>query len=431
MSTSARSDLAEEHISDVEASGGALGRDLPGAAVAPEGAVHLRILESAPEGGGALPSLTEPEPLRPSGTFAREALFDLRTPRKVMRVTFPEPRVRRRVVQAMQSVLQLSGAAAAFVRACEIEGAMILVYHAVVTGEEARWLDPRYTVSVGAFESQMRFLARYRKVVSVGTLMDSIERGRSIPPGTVAITFDDGYLTTLTRAVPILKRYGLPALTYVATGYVSRQEPQFADVLFSAFNFRTRHELDFPPDILGRARLTEREPIRWAYMALEHALLSASYEDRRILLAEIVDQLRPGCLPPRLTLSWSDVARMRELHEGMEIGLHTRDHVDLSSCSAERAASEITACIDDARAHLDGPIHHFSYPFGRSHAAARAAVARAGLRSGAVTEPPALVRNGVDRFALPRLNAPKDMSRFPFFTGGAYPDLSLAVLRRT
>jgi peptidoglycan/xylan/chitin deacetylase (PgdA/CDA1 family) len=340
-------------------------------------------------------------------------------------------RVRRVLLCAAQSALYLSGVGALFLRTRSPEGAMILMYHGIVRPHDAPWIDPRFSVSVSTFEAQMRFLRRRRHVMSMTELVDKIERRDAISPGTVVITFDDGYRSTLEIAAPILKRYDLPAVVYLATGYVARGQAQFIDTLFSAFEQRTRHVLNLPTESLeSPADLRDSNVSRRVYLALAHRLMVSGIDQRERLLAEVIDQLRPRDRAPRLTLTWEEVARLRRFHPRFEIGVHTKNHIDLTSCTPAVVSSEVLGSAEDVRRELGADPAHFSYPFGRSNEHARAAVARAMLRSAAVTEPATLARSGADLLGLPRLTAPGTMGLFPFYTSGAYPDLSHKVLGR-
>jgi peptidoglycan/xylan/chitin deacetylase (PgdA/CDA1 family) len=335
------------------------------------------------------------------------------------------------ILRAAQSAMYLSGAGALFIRARARGGAMILMYHGVVGSHDAPWIDPRFSVSVSAFETQMRFLHRHRRVMSMTELVERIERGDAIPPGTVVITFDDGYKSTLDVAAPILKRYDLPAIVYLATSYVSRAKAQFVDALFSVFRGRTRHALNLSsegPNFSGHLR--DSGVARRIYLALAHRLMVSSFEQRERLLDEVALQLRPRDPAPRLTLTWEEVHRLRKTHPRFEVGVHTQNHIDLTSCSPSMATSEVTGSVEDVRRELGMTPAHLSFPFGRSNAWACAAATQAMLRSAAVTEPAALARSGTDAFGLSRLTAPASMRLFPFYTSGAYPDLSRKLLGR-
>lgn len=343
-------------------------------------------------------------------------------------VTFPRPPLRRRIVNAVHVALQVSGAASVFAKAHAEGGAMILVYHGIVSDDDAPYVDPRFSVPFNAFLEQVRFLSVERHVLSLGDLLGLLAAGRPVPPRSVVITFDDGYLSTLQRAAPVLQYYDLPAVLYLPTSQVTSAASQFADVLYAAFNLRTRNVLELPLQGFAHVILANPLVVRRAYLGLEQALSRTEPEQREFILCDVLDQLRPKRPFRRLTMDWEEVAKLRSIHPTMEIGVHTSHHVDLTSCKAERVSLELAACIDDVCDALGHRPRHFSFPYGRSNPSVRAAVAAANLESAVVTEPPALVRPGADRFALPRLMAPRDMSLFPFFTSGAYPDLPMAVL---
>ncbi len=93
-------------------------------------------------------------------------------------------------------------------------GARILMYHRVAPGLAGDQL----TVTPEHFERQMAYLARSCRVRSLSQVVDDLKHSR-VRRGDVAITFDDGYLDNLSHALPILKKYNLPATIFVTTGF--------------------------------------------------------------------------------------------------------------------------------------------------------------------------------------------------------------------
>jgi len=316
------------------------------------------------------------------------------------------------------------------VRAFRPRGAAILGYHSVPDSSIPRWIDPRYSVPLEVFEAQMEFLARRRKVASMTDLVAALERGESAEPGTVVITFDDGYRDTLELAAPVLERHGFPATLYLATGNVTRGENQWIDRLYSIFQLRTSHHLRIDGSDRPLFDLGSEEALFEAYDAVAGLLLVADRSERERLLAEVDAQLRPRERPPRLTLTWDEVRELRRRYRGFEIGVHTRGHVDLTSCGEEVARAELESSIGDVTRELEVEVRHFAYPYGRSNARIREMVAAASLRSAVVGEPGSLIRPGTDRFAMPRIEVGPAMTRFRWQTCGAYPDLLLALLGR-
>src|SRR5688572_6846849 len=260
---------------------------------------------------------------------------------QIPRVRTPWRRLKRTCLRGFQTSLAATGLASLYVRLTKGSGATILMFHSVTGPGDAGWLDPRFHMATGLFERRMRFLAARRRPVSLTRLVDAMEKGVDLPPRSVAVTFDDGYLDHLTIAAPILAKYGIPATFFVPTGYVSRAENQWVDRLHSSFRRRTRREFSAPGSGHPRFDLDREAEAREAFGRTESVLLTASYPERRTHLEYVDEQLRPAGQPPRLTLDWSEVKKLQGLSPDFEIGGHTRDHVDVTSLPEEEARREI------------------------------------------------------------------------------------------
>jgi peptidoglycan/xylan/chitin deacetylase (PgdA/CDA1 family) len=71
--------------------------------------------------------------------------------------------------------------------------------------------------ALGAFEANLGFLKRSTNVIG----LDDFFSGRlSIKKINVVITFDDGFQSWVTTAVPLLKRLELPATFFISSGFV-------------------------------------------------------------------------------------------------------------------------------------------------------------------------------------------------------------------
>jgi peptidoglycan/xylan/chitin deacetylase (PgdA/CDA1 family) len=94
------------------------------------------------------------------------------------------------------------------------DGAPILLYHDIV--ERGAAPGNPFTVTADAFALQMSWLAAHFTVVSVGELVSRMTRGTA--RGHAAVTFDDGYRSTVDHALPVLRARSLPATVFVDTG---------------------------------------------------------------------------------------------------------------------------------------------------------------------------------------------------------------------
>ena len=95
----------------------------------------------------------------------------------------------------------------------------ILAYHRIGNLKD----DHVPTVSPEVFESHLRWLTRsvYRSL-SLEALLDHLDRQAQWPRRSVVITFDDGYEETASIAGPLLKRFQVPAILFVASAEVGR-----------------------------------------------------------------------------------------------------------------------------------------------------------------------------------------------------------------
>jgi peptidoglycan/xylan/chitin deacetylase (PgdA/CDA1 family) len=89
------------------------------------------------------------------------------------------------------------------------------------------------TRSSRAFEQFCRFFRDNFDVVPLGDVIGRLRRGVSVG-GTLAITFDDGYLDNFEVAAPILDKLGLPATFFVATGWIGSRVVPWWDVQLPA-----------------------------------------------------------------------------------------------------------------------------------------------------------------------------------------------------
>jgi peptidoglycan/xylan/chitin deacetylase (PgdA/CDA1 family) len=336
-------------------------------------------------------------------------------------------RFKRGCLTALQAGLQGSGLASLYVRLGRVTGTTAFNFHCVGGPETADWVDPRYHQEPSRFERQMRFLASARDVVPLRRLVEALENGTDLPPRTVVVTFDDGYLDHLTVAAPILKKYGIPATFFLPTGYVERAENQWVDRLFSAIRRRTRHELEMDGEKFD-LRLPDQE--QSAHRRLEAFLLESTYAERNDCLERIEAQLRPEGTAPRMTMNWDEARKLRDLSPDFELGGHSRDHIDLSSVDVESARREVTACAADLRRELGSAPLHFSYPYERWTPEVQDHVRREGFRSALGSGGEFLITRRSDRFAIPRLDPKAHARTLAFATSGAYPGLSRALTGR-
>jgi peptidoglycan/xylan/chitin deacetylase (PgdA/CDA1 family) len=103
----------------------------------------------------------------------------------------------------------------------EARALRVLMYHKVNDRP-----GNRMSVPVGLFDEQMATLRELGyTVVDLDAVFDYYVHGKPLPPGAVLITFDDGFRDNLENALPVLRRYGYPAVLFVPIGYLGESRP--------------------------------------------------------------------------------------------------------------------------------------------------------------------------------------------------------------
>jgi peptidoglycan/xylan/chitin deacetylase (PgdA/CDA1 family) len=93
--------------------------------------------------------------------------------------------------------------------------ARVLTYHRF--GDQP---DDAFVVQPEVFEAQMRYLAERRLAISLEQLGRFVEGREDLPHGACLVTIDDGLVSTYTEALPVLRRWGIPAVAFVTAGLV-------------------------------------------------------------------------------------------------------------------------------------------------------------------------------------------------------------------
>jgi peptidoglycan/xylan/chitin deacetylase (PgdA/CDA1 family) len=91
------------------------------------------------------------------------------------------------------------------------------------------------------------------------------------------------------------------------------------------------------------------------------------------------------------------------LDAGMELGAHTRNHLDLTTCSDEVARQEIAGSKQDLEQALGIEVRSFSYPYGE-HRPEHVEMARQAGFATATTIVSTRARQGDDPLRLPRIS---------------------------
>ncbi len=117
---------------------------------------------------------------------------------------------------AVEYASQLSGAAALYRTTAYYRGAFrILTYHKITDAPKTT-----HDLTKKHFSEHVKILANEFHVVRLPELVRRLTEDRAPEPGSVAITFDDGYSEISDYVAETLDKYRLTATFFIVTGYV-------------------------------------------------------------------------------------------------------------------------------------------------------------------------------------------------------------------
>lgn len=241
-------------------------------------------------------------------------------------------------------------------------GALILGYHRIADTA----YDPyRICVSPENFAQQLAVIRETAAPLPMVDLLQGLARDQ-LPPGALALTFDDGYRDNLTHAAPLLQQYRVPATVFLVTGHPGGEFwwDELARMIDSPAGAQFHRELtgkDFPE--CPSARNAARSYLR---RSLYEHLLPMSRRKREAALnpfREGMDKTAGTVVEiPRALTS----AEIRELarRPGIGIGAHSVTHPQLTTLDPAGQRREISGSRQQLEALLGENIIGFSYPNG-------------------------------------------------------------------
>lgn len=282
-----------------------------------------------------------------------------------------------------------------------------LMYHRIApAGYRPEAFAPNLSLHVGLedFERQMRYVSEAFHCIGVDELAQGLREGR-LKPGSLLVTFDDGYRDNLELALPVLRKYGVPAAIYVTTGYIDRKIPSFWWFEQEALiRERARVELEWNGERLSWDTSIVEGKLR-AFNAIVSLFKSASPEEQQAGMSS----LRAGSSPVAdgQALSWDEV-RALDRDPLISIGAHAVSHSVMARLNPEELRRELAESKSMIEQKLGHSVGHFAYPFGgREHAGARefAAARDCGYET-ALTTRPGRIRalHGRHLHAIPRVS---------------------------
>ena len=224
----------------------------------------------------------------------------------------------------------------------------VLTFHGLrEDGTDCGIRDESLHLPTSVFREICQTLAVRHHVVPLPAMIRALKAGETLPAGTVAITFDDGYESNYRLAFPVLREFGLPATIFLTTGFLDQTDFLWFQRVDRACHGASHSDL--------AEKLTHLKTLPDADMRAEVDRL----ESVNPLAGATVEDLPPVMRP----MSW-DQAREMQRSGWVDFGSHTHTHPILARCSPEQQRTEIEFSQQRIREELGIDANLFAYPNG-------------------------------------------------------------------
>ncbi len=233
----------------------------------------------------------------------------------------------------------------------------VFIYHRVLPEP-----DPLFPGEVDRvrFTQHLRWITRWFKVLPLAQAVQMLRDG-TLPAGSAAITFDDGYADNVHHAAPVLQDHGATATLFVATGFLDGG-CMWNDRVIEAIRASRKEHIHLPNLLSAPVPLTTIEARQ---QAIRHLLGRIKYlpHIERLEAVDSIVRAAGAQGDPQLMLSTAELRRWCQL--GNDVGGHTVTHPILSSLDDHVAREEISAGRARLQELLDTRVGLFAYPNGK------------------------------------------------------------------
>jgi peptidoglycan/xylan/chitin deacetylase (PgdA/CDA1 family) len=306
---------------------------------------------------------------------------------------------------------------------------LVLCYHGVLEQSRADSWSYENFVDADSFRMQLHWLKQHVTLTDLAGMQRWHEGGWRDPRPPALITFDDGYRNNVTVAAPILREEGVPAVFFLATGYVGTSR-----VLWNAevrvrilhwpadkINLPSGEIFPVPAELLQRRRLADRANRACKRLREDHRI-----EYLAMLRAHTPDVQIMDDPEARRFMSWDEARKLCEM--GFEVGSHTVEHPILSQVDEARMADELRESKSVVELEVQQPCRAIAYPSGSPPDLSEALFpqVRAVGYDWAFTTVQEWAKADGDPYRISRVGFPgqANMATFKFYASGLHNGLS-------
>jgi len=187
------------------------------------------------------------------------------------------------------------------------------------------------------FEKQVKFIGKSIGFIKPENIANQVKENNL----KALITFDDGYKDNFEIAFPILRKYNIPAIFFIATGFIDGNNNNLL------WHDRVK--------LWGLENGYSKKRIKNILKNLDAGQIDViSFTKTMKLRNENVKSLM---------MKWDDIKEIAKA--GYKIGAHTKSHIPLNYLNKDDEFKEISDSIIELKSNLNQNVEYFSVPNGK------------------------------------------------------------------
>jgi peptidoglycan/xylan/chitin deacetylase (PgdA/CDA1 family) len=232
----------------------------------------------------------------------------------------------------------------------------ILIYHRVLP--EYDFMRPSEP-TIKEFDWQMALVSRYFSPLSLADALELMDKGE-LPENAICVTFDDGYADNESCALPILKKWNIPATVFISTGFINGGR-MWNDTVVETIK-SAREYIDLRKAGLGEYTFNDSESKRTVAQKILTEIKHRDVADRAEAV-DLIQSLAEQTLPNDLMATDQQILNLAKA--GVEIGGHTINHPILAKLDDVQAQQEIVEGKKHLETIIGKKLRYFAYPNGK------------------------------------------------------------------
>jgi peptidoglycan/xylan/chitin deacetylase (PgdA/CDA1 family) len=214
------------------------------------------------------------------------------------------------------------------------------------------------------FEIVLQFLAKYYNPVSLQDVLDD-RNGRNLPSRAVLVSFDDGYASVMTTAIPVCQRLGVPAVLFLNAAVLNNERLSTDNLVCYVANTLGMETIN------AAARAIKGDSIPTLQSLMEvfaRFLPSISLSEREGFLKALIHLggINERQLSAEAGLYLTSEQVLELSCATFEIGNHTRSHVHCRTLTPQHFCEEVDRNKAELEALSGKTVRSFSVPYGSS-----------------------------------------------------------------